>query len=68
MLSWVGDDPGIVPARVYALAITSDGRILLVVTKTLMVRPEHFLEHLYWAEDPAAAHLLRLATELDRRR
>ena len=145
--SWVGNAAGIVPARVYALAFTDEGRILLVgagaedeatcwwlpgggveegesaeqalvrelqeeagatvhdleflgyrrvddpvdgqshiamywcqvtvpesfvprceVTKNLFVRPEQFLDHLYWADDPAAAHLLRLATETARRR
>jgi 8-oxo-dGTP pyrophosphatase MutT (NUDIX family) len=145
--SWVGNAPDVVPARVYALAFTDKGRILLVgagaeddatwwwlpgggveqgesaeqalvrelqeeagavmhdleflgyrsvddpveglshiamywcqvtvpdafvprceVTKNLFVLPEQFLAHLYWAEDPAAAHLLELATETARRR
>ena len=30
--TWVGDNPGIVPARVYALAFTDQGEILLVGT------------------------------------
>lgn len=145
--SWVGNAPGIVPARVYALAFTDEGRILLVgagaeedagwwwlpgggveegesaeqalvrelqeeagaavhdleflgyrsvddpveglshiamywcqvtvpdsfvprceVTRNLFVLREQFLDHLFWAEDPAAAHLLELATETARRR
>ena len=145
--TWVGNAPGIVPARVYALAFTDRGRILLVgggcegdaswwwlpgggveegesaeqalvrelqeeagaavhdleflgyrsvddpveglshiamywcrvtvpdsfvpcceVTKNLFVLPEQFLEHLFWADDPAAAHLLQLATETARHR
>ncbi len=145
--TWIGDAPGIVPARVYALAFTDEGRILLVgagaeddaswwwlpgggveegesgeqalvrelqeeagaavhdleflgyrsvddpveglshiamywcqvtvpdsfvprceVTKNLFVLPEQFLDHLFWADDPAAAHLLQLATDTARRR
>jgi ADP-ribose pyrophosphatase YjhB (NUDIX family) len=145
--TWLGDAPGIVPARVYALAFDDEGRILLVgvgsedddswwwlpgggveqgesaeqalvrelheeagaavhdleflgyrsvddpveglshiamywcriavpdsfvprceVTKNVFVLPEHFLDHLFWADDPAAAHLLQLATETARRR
>lgn len=38
------------------------------VTENLLVRPEQFLDHLFWADDPAAALLLRLGTEMDRRR
>ena len=37
------------------------------VTRNLVVRPDQFLAHLSWADDPTAAHLLKLATELDRR-
>ncbi len=142
--SWVGDDSSIVPARVYALAFTHEGRIVLVagedpprwwlpgggveqgesaeqalareldeeagaviedleflghrrvddpvegrshismywcrvtlpatfvprfeVTRQLVIAPEQFLDHLWWAEDPAAAHLLSLALEVGRRR
>ena len=142
--SWVEEPDGTVPARVYALAFTSQGRVLLVgddepghwwlpgggiedgetpeqalireldeeagaviddvellgyrrvedplegrhhiahywcrvtltasfiprheVTRNLLVEPAHFLDYLYWAADPAAAHLLKLATAVDRRR
>lgn len=38
------------------------------VTLKLLVRPDEFLDHLFWADDPAAAHLLRLAVEVDVRR
>lgn len=38
------------------------------VTKNLLVRPEQFLDHLFWADDPSATHLLRLASEIDGRR
>ncbi len=136
--TWVGDDPSIVRARVYAVAFAGDGRILLVggtvagkwwlpgggveagespeqalareldeeagatvddlallghrrvddpvdgrshiatywcrvtlpaafaprheITRHLLVEPQRFLEHVFWADDPAAARLLRLAT------
>ncbi len=142
--TWVDESDGISPARVYALAFTSQRRILLVgddrpshwwlpgggvedgetaeqalirelneeagavvddlqllgyrrvddpleggshiatywcrislpasfiprheVTRNLLVEPEHFLDHLYWADDPSAAHLLNLAAALDRER
>lgn len=38
------------------------------VTKNLFVLPEQFLDHLFWADDPAAAHLLELAKQTARRR
>jgi ADP-ribose pyrophosphatase YjhB (NUDIX family) len=38
------------------------------VTRNLLVEPKHFLDHLYWADDPSAAHLLKLATGLNRQR
>lgn len=38
------------------------------VTDNLLVGPEQFLDHLYWADDPAAALLLRLGTDMDHRR
>lgn len=143
MFSWVGEDPAAAAARVYALAFTGDGGILLVgdedeeqwwlpgggvedgesdeqtlerelaeeagatvaqrellgyqrvddslagvshqafywcritlpsafvprfeVTRNLVVRPDQFLDHLFWADDPTAARLLQFASELDRR-
>lgn len=38
------------------------------VTKHLIVEPEQFLDNLFWSDDPAAAHLLKLATAVNRRR
>lgn len=38
------------------------------VTRNLVLRPEQFLEHLFWADDPASEHLLALALDIDRRR
>ena len=36
------------------------------VTEHLIVKPEQFLDNLFWSDDPAAAHVLKLATAVNR--
>ena len=64
------DDPGLDPSHIgmYWCRITIRDAFVpsCEVTRNRLVPPEEFLTHLYWRDDPAATHLLRLATEHER--